>query len=220
MRGLPAVLTCYRGRVCLPQNDLAYVGFRLAALDTLCQMDICQGRWEEEDTPFGYLMEAPILAEADPAVQVDLLADAWRRHRDAAPYEASLLDAAVVYAAFETAGRVIGDQPELIRPWLKAGPRKVRRRIGPRAPGRLRAMFFEFWDDVDFLSLEDLQDLAPEHARAVRALMRLPEREMEEIEGVLARGRASPSVLTGLLGLLSEEEIRGFSGVLLPGGPS
>jgi hypothetical protein len=130
-------------------------------------MDICQGLDNEEDEQFGYLMEAPILAEATPAVQVDLLADVWRRHRDPGVHGASLLDAAVVYAAFWTAGRVIQDQPELIRPWLKGGPRKVRYKLGARAPGRLRDMFFEFWDDLDFLSLEELQDLTPEHARGV-----------------------------------------------------
>src|SRR5260370_28383478 len=104
------MLTCYGDEVQLPQNDLAYVGFRLAALDTLCQMDACQGFGDEEDDAFGYLAEAPILAEVAPAVQVDLLAGVWRRHRDSALHAASLLDAAVVYAVFRTAGRVIHDE--------------------------------------------------------------------------------------------------------------
>jgi len=36
------MLTCYSDQVRLPQNDAAYVGFRLAVLDTLCQMEMCQ----------------------------------------------------------------------------------------------------------------------------------------------------------------------------------
>jgi len=211
------MLTCYGDQVRLPQNDAAYVGFRLAALDTLCQMEMCQEFNDEDDGPFGYLSEVPILAEVAPAVQVDLLADVWRRHRAPELHEASLLDAAVVYAAFGTAGRVIYDEPDLIRPWLRAGPRKVRCRVGSRMPERLREMFFEFWDDIDFLSLEKLQDLAPEHAQAVRAVMQMPESDIEQIEDALARGRASPTVLDNLVGLLSEGEIRGYSRVLLPG---
>jgi hypothetical protein len=109
------MLTCYGDAVRLPQSDLAYVGFRLAALETLCQMDICQGLDDEDDVPFGYLVEVPFLAQVAPVVQVDLLADVWRRHRDATRHEASLLDAAVVYAAFRTAGRVISDEPKLAR---------------------------------------------------------------------------------------------------------
>src|SRR6516162_7627152 len=104
------MLTCYGDAVRLPQSDLAYVGFRLAALDTLCQMDICQGLDDEVDVSFGYLVEVPFLAPVAPVVQVDLLADVGRRHRDAALHEASLLDVAVAYAAFHTAGRVISDE--------------------------------------------------------------------------------------------------------------
>jgi hypothetical protein len=60
------MLTCHGDEVRLPQSDLAYVGFRLAVLDTLCQMDICQGLEDEEDVIFGYLMEVPFLAQVAP----------------------------------------------------------------------------------------------------------------------------------------------------------
>jgi len=210
------MLTCYGDKVRLPQNDLAYVGFRLAALETLCQLEISQEPEGDNDDPFGYLVEVPLLERVAPAVQVDLLADAWRRHCDTALHPASLLDAAVVYAAFATAGRVLGDEPELARLWLRAGPRQLRSRFGGRTSARLRDLFFEFWDDVDFLSLEELQDLAPEHARAVLKLMRLPASEVEQMEEALTRWRASPVVLSNLEGLLTPSEIRGFSRVLLP----
>jgi hypothetical protein len=117
------MLTCYNDEIRLPQNDLVYVGFRLSALETLCQMETCQE--PDDEDAFGYLAEVPFLAQVAPAVQVDLLADVWRRHRDAALHEASLLDAAVVFAAFRTAGRVISDELSLARSWLKAGPQRV-----------------------------------------------------------------------------------------------
>jgi hypothetical protein len=208
------MLTCYGDEVQLPQSDLAYIGFRLAALETLCQMDAYQ-EFDDEDESYGYLTEVPLLAEVAPPVQMDLLAGVWGRHREPALHEASLLDAAVVYAAFRIAGQMIHDQFDLVRRWLKDGPRKVRCRLGERTPDKLHDLFFGFWDDVDFLSLEALQDLAPGDAHAVRAVMGLPEEAVEEIEEALARGRASASVLANLAGLLSESEIRGFSRVLL-----
>ena len=216
------MLTCYGDEMRLPQNDLAYVGFRLAALETLCQMDASHGLGDEDDA-FGYLAEVPLLAEVTPAVQVDLLAGVWSRHRDSALHAASLLDAAVVYAAFRTAGRMIHDEYDLVRRWLNAGPRKVRCRLGEQTPQRLHDLFFDFWDDVDFLvdflSLEALQDLAPTDAHAVRDVMGLAEGDVEEMGQALARGRASSSVLTNLDGLLSESEIQGFSRVLIPESP-
>jgi hypothetical protein len=207
------MLTCYGDEVRLPQSDLAYIGFRLAALETLCQMDICQGL-DDEDVPFGYLVEVPFLDQVAPVVQVDLLADVWRRHRDAKRHEASLLDAAVMYAAFRTAGRVISDEPKLARSWLKAGPQQVRCKLASHTHQTLRDLFFEFWDDVDFLSLDELQDLTPEHAKAVRELMRLHDGAFEQMEEVLMRCRASPAILTNLEGLLPGAEIQG-SGRLL-----
>jgi hypothetical protein len=69
-------------------------------------------RPDDEDI-CGYLAEVPILEQAAPAVQVGLLADAWRRHQAPELHEASLLEAAVVYAAFCTAGRIVNDEFEL-----------------------------------------------------------------------------------------------------------
>src|SRR5207248_3195168 len=60
----------------LPQNDLAYLGFRLAALDMLCQLEISH---DSGDDISGYLAEVPVLEQAAPVLQVDLLAGAWRR---------------------------------------------------------------------------------------------------------------------------------------------
>jgi hypothetical protein len=210
------MLTCYGDEVHLPQNDLVYIAFRLAALETLCEMDIAQASGEEDnEPPSGFLVEVPLLAQVAPAVQVDLLADAWRRHQAAELHEATLLDAAVVYAAFRTAARILHDQPTLVRRWLKPGPRRVRCRLTGQTPEQLQEMFFEFWDDIDFLSVNALQDLSPEQAWSVREAMGLSEEDIEQMEAALSRGRASPAVLPNLAGLLSEEEIQGYSRVLL-----
>src|SRR6476620_6496279 len=206
------MLTCYGDEVHLPQNDLIYIAFRLAALETLCAMDVARASSEEDDEPpSGFLVEVPFLAQVALAVQVDLLADAWSRHQAAELHQATLLDAAVLYAACRTAGRIMHDEPTLVRKWLKPGPRRVRHRFTDRTPERLHELFFAFWDDIDFLSLSGLQDLAPEHARAVREVTGLADEDLQPMEEALARCRASPAVLAHLTGLLSAKEIQGFS---------
>ena len=67
----------------------------------------------------------PFLEQVPLPVQVDLLAETWARHRNPDLVEASLLNAAVVYAACETAGRLIHDMPEVAHAWLQCHPRKV-----------------------------------------------------------------------------------------------
>ena len=138
------MLTCYGDTVRLPQNDLAYVAFRLALQETLTDIELCRDLEEEPDFTAGYLSEVPFLEQVPLPVQVDLLADTWARHRQPDLIEASLLDAAVVYAACETAGRIIHDMPEVAAAWLQGGPRKVPPRIIKRASHRLEDLF----DDV------------------------------------------------------------------------
>jgi hypothetical protein len=209
------MLTCYDDEVRLPQNDLVYVAFRLAALETLCEMDIAQASGEEDDEQSsGFLVEVPLLAQVAPAVQVDLLADAWSRHQAAELHEATLLDAAVLYAACRTAARIINDEQTIARAWLKSGPRRIRCRFSDWTPERLQEMFFEFWDDIDFLSVSALQDLAPEHAQTVREVMGFLAEDIEQMEEALARYRESRAVLANREGLLTEKEIQGFSRVL------
>ena len=141
-------------------------------------------------------------------MQVDLLADTWARHRQPDLIEASLLDAAVVYAACKTAGRIIDDMPEVAVAWLQGGPRKVPARIIKRAPQRLEELFDAFWDDQDFLLIEELQDLPPDRAGQIKDILRLPDEVIEPMYAVLERWNLSPNVATNLAGLLTDAEIR------------
>jgi hypothetical protein len=104
--------------------------------------------------------------------------------------------------------------------WLKAGAWPVRCRLGSRTAERLHDLCFEFWDDEDFLSLSQLQDLTPAHARRVRELMRWSDETIQEMEEVLTRWRVSAAVLTNLEGLLTAREIQGYGRLLMqqPGG--
>ena len=201
------MLTCYGHTVRLPQNDLAYVAFRLALQETLTDIELQRELEDEPDLPTGYLSEVPFLEQVPLPVQVDLLADAWARHCKPDFIEASLLDAAVVYAVCETAGRVIDDMPEVAVAWLKEGPRKVPPRIFKRASHRLDELFEAFWDDRDFLLIEEFQDLSPDHARHLKEILRLPDEAIEPMYAALERWNVSPNVAANLAGLMTDAEI-------------
>ena len=152
------MLTCYGHEVRLPHSDLAYLAFRLAVEETLSDIELYRDLEEEPDYPAGYLSEVPFLEHVPLQVQVDLLAETWNRHRQTELIEASLLDAAIVYAACQTAARIIEDMPEVAAAYLRDGPRQLKTRILRRAAHRLEDMFDTFWDDDDFLLLDELQD--------------------------------------------------------------
>jgi hypothetical protein len=191
----------------MPQNDLAYLAFRLALQETLTDIELYRDLEEEPDVPTGYLSEVPFLEQVPLPVQVDLLAETWVKHHKPDLIEASLLDAAIVYAACETAGRIINDMPEVVVAWLKGGPRKVPPSIIKRASHRLEELFEDFWDDQDFLLIEQFQDLPPDHARQLKDMLRIPDEVIEPMYAALERWNVSANVAGNLVGLMTDAEI-------------
>ena len=201
------MLTCYGHTVRLRRSDLVYLAFRLAVEDTLSDIELQQDLDDGLDFPLGFLTEVPILEQVPLHVQVDLLAETWNRHRRNQLIEASLLDAAVVFAAFQTAKRIIHDVPEIVLPFLAEGPRNLDPQIIRRADRRLDTIFDDFWDDYDFLMIEEFQDLPPDQARAVKSLMNIPDEAIQPLYDALGRWHVSPNVGANLAGLLTEQEI-------------
>jgi len=191
-----------------------YLAFRLAVEDTLSDIELQRDLDDDLDFPLGFLTEVPILEQVPLHVQVDLLAETWNRHRQNQLIEASLLDAAVVFAAFQTAKRIIHDVPEIVRPFLAAGPRNLDRRIVRRADRRLDTIFDEFWDDYDFLMIEDFLDLPPDQAQAIKSLMNIPDEAIQPLYDALGRWHVSPNVGANLAGLLTDQEIADFMPLL------
>jgi hypothetical protein len=136
------------------------------------------------------------------------LADTWSKHYTPGPKGASLLDAAVVYAAFTTAGRLIDDMPDVAIAMLRLGPREPDPRIIKRASHRLSEMFEEFWDDRDFLIIDDWQDWPPERAQFVKDRLRLPDEVLEPMFEALGRWKVAPDIAQRLEGLMTETEIQ------------
>jgi hypothetical protein len=201
------MLTCYGNEIRLPQNDLAYLAFRLAVQDTLSDLELQQDLDDDLDCPLGFLSEVPFLHQVPLPVQVDLLAETWHRHCQSELIEASLLDAAIVYAACRTAARVIDDMPKVMAAYLDHAPRRVNTRLIRRATYRLADLFDDFWDDYDFLLIDDLQDLPPNEANAIKELMNIPDEWVQPMFDALERWHVSPDVAEHLAGLLTEEEI-------------
>lgn len=201
------MLTCYGHTARLPHSDLVYLAFRLAVEETLSDIELQQDLEEELDFPAGYLAEVPILEQVPLQVQVDLLAETWNRHQRTELIEASLLDAAVVYAAFCTAKRIIHEMPEVVMPFLAGGPRRSDPRIIRRAGPRLVEMFDAFWDDYDFLLISDFQDMSPERAQDIKSHMNIPDEAIQPLYDALGRWHASPDVGGNLAGLLTADEI-------------
>ena len=201
------MLTCYGHEIRLPHSDLAYLAFRLAMQETLSDSELFRDLEEDPDYPAGYLSEVPFLEQVPLQVQVDLLAETWHRHRQTELIEASLLDAAVVYAACQTAARIIEDMPEVAAAYLRDGPRQLKTRIFRRATHRLENMFDAFWDDDDFLLIDELQDLPPERSAEIRGRMQISDEDIQPLYDALARWHVAPNVAAHLQGLLTEAEI-------------
>jgi hypothetical protein len=195
------MLTCYG------HNDLAYLAFRLAVQETLSDIELFRDLEEEPDYPTGYLSEVPFLEHVPLHVQVDLLAETWNRHQQTELIEASLLDAAIVYAACQTAAWIIEDMPEVAAAYFRDGPRQLKTRILRRATHRLENMFDAFWDDDDFLLIDEWTDLPPDQVAAIKAVMRIPDEEIQSMYDALARWHVSPDVAANLQGLLTDAEI-------------
>lgn len=205
------VLCCYHNGAELPDTDLVYLAFRFAFDSTLAELEMLRDLSEDLENDLeddvGFLTEVPFLNAIPLPIQIDLLAEVWARLISPERHVAFLLDAAVLYAACETAGRVINEMPELAEAWLPGGPRQLNPRILKRAPVRLDDLFEEFWDDQDFLTLNDLQDFPPDQAKTVRSTLGLSEEAVAPLYEALARGRVSPELERNLAGLLTPEEI-------------
>lgn len=202
------MLICYGGRCRFPQSALAYAAFRLAACDTLTAIELSGEMGDDAQTDLGYLAQVPFLEQCPLPVQLDLLADVWNRHRRRQRFHASLLDAAVVYAACHTTARLGEYDPKWAAACLKSSPRTANPRVMRGASARLTALFDDFWDDYDFLLLEDMQDLAPDLADAIKLQLGLTEDCVRPLYEVLGRAYPSSKLAANLDGLLNADEIR------------
>lgn len=204
------MLTCY-GHTCrLPRGDLTYAAFRVAAVATLDELEWLNDDRDEDLTPgegFGFLAQVPLLESIDPIIQLDLLGEVWARQRPREPVEATLLDAAVVYAACQETEDLLRDEARLVRLYLREGPKSVRVKFNVDTAERFEALFDSFWDDLDFLTLGEWLDLPGDRAELLKRHMRMA--DDAPLFQALERGTVSEAFGRNLRGLLTSSEIEG-----------
>lgn len=200
---------------CLPDSDSAYIAFRLACRDTLERMLLMEQVGMLGEQAFGYLTEVPFLKHVPPQVQIDLLAETWRRHTSEDLVSGSLLDESVVYAVCETAVRLIAaDRPAAER-LLAGGPRKVK--LGPTtaAVQQVHALHLDLSNEGDFLLISQFQDIPPTEARILKAKFGVQESACDVMFDALGRWHASSEFPGNAAGLLTRSELQQAADLLV-----
>jgi hypothetical protein len=205
-------------RICddlLPQTDLTYFAFRVAFCDTLERFVLAEQARLGSEASFGYLTEVPFLRNVTPRVQLDLLLETWTKHYDQEQTAvANLLDEGVVYAACETAARLVKADRKAVRRFLRGGPRPLYPVLDEPMSDSLHALHVSLSNEGDFLLISQFQDLPPDEARTLKAKFRLDEAACEPLFEALGRWRVSPGFAGKAKGLLTPQEATKVASIL------
>ncbi|MEX0702138.1 MAG: hypothetical protein WD069_08585 [Planctomycetales bacterium] len=197
----------------LPRSLLSYIAFRIAFQDTLERVALAEQVGDRADG-FGYLTEVPFLQAVPPQVQLDLLAQTWGRHMATDPFAADLVDESVIYAACETAARLVEEQPIAVAWWLTGGPIQAPVPPGPLLAEGLRALHINLPSEGDFLLISQFEDLPPKEADRVKWKFGIDPARLECLFEVLARWRTSAEFVERLEGLFGLREIARIRSIL------
>ncbi|WP_437228266.1 hypothetical protein SH661x_000810 [Planctomicrobium sp. SH661] len=198
----------------LARTELAYIAFRLACLDTrerlelAIQLDLCPER------NFGFLTEVPFLKNVPAQVQLDLLMETWARHITPITQPANLLDESVVYAACETAARLIRSEPEVARRFLNRGPIQCSYVLDAKLADSLQQLHIHFAQEGLFLLLSQFQDIPPLEAVPLKRENGFSDGATDCLFDVLGRWYVSSRMLTRAQGLLTRVEIEQMGSLL------
>ena len=197
----------------LPNNVLSYLAFRVAFLETLERLALAR-QVGDEDEEFGFLTEVPFLSAVPPQVQLDLLAETWRKHSVPRRVSATLLDEAVVYAVCETAAHIAEDDPRLVERCMACGPRAGRFVADEYLSTALRNLHLSLPSEGDFLLISQFEDMPPSEARRLKQELRLDEERLQPLFDALGRWNISAGFLRNLRGLFSDREIARTAAIL------
>jgi hypothetical protein len=191
----------------VPQTNISYLAFRLAAFETFKLIEFAQQTGQEFRDPFGYLTEVPFLREVAPQVQLSLLAETWAKLTSAHPEHATLLDESVVYAVCETAARIMEQIPELFSSFTETGPVKFLNQPDKKLVRDLRTFHLELSNEGDFLLISQFQDLDPSEAANYKQQFRMSDDYLEPMFEVLGRWQISANIQQNFAGLFNEDEL-------------
>lgn len=192
----------------VPYSELSYIGFRLAYSDTCERLELAHQLDLGRERSFGYLSEVPFLRHVPVQVQLDLLLETWSRHLDSREWQATLVDESVLYAAFETAARMIRIEPTIASRFLARGPIPCAVSLNQSYAEALQKLHLQLVGEGRFLLFSRFQDLSPDMAEAAKRKHGIPPAAGECLFEVLSRWYVSRELETRSVGLLTEDETR------------
>lgn len=198
----------------LPRTELVYVAFRLACHDTRERLELAFQLELNPERNFGFLTEVPFLRNVPAQVQLDLLLETWSRHITPIPHPASLLDEAILYAACETAARMIRTEPEVARRFLHRGPVRCGCLLNNDSADALQRVHLSFAQEGLFLLLSQFQDIPPLEAVPLKQQQGLKSDDCECLFEVLGRWYISAEILAHSAGLLTRVEMEQLGSLL------
>jgi hypothetical protein len=141
----------------------------------------------------------PMLSGVPVLAQIDLLASVWARHNATRACQATLLDAALLFAACLEGAVVVKDFREVARVYLKEAPRQLDIRLDSWTMDRLVAMYRRWWPSFD-----------PGLGSALVGLEDYPPRLRRPLEVAGRDADLSPGLERRFAGLLTPAEMRRF----------
>lgn len=197
----------------VPADELLYIAFRLAFLDTMERMSLAQ-QLDVSDRCFGYLTQVPFLRNVHPGVQLEQLLYTWNRHAAAGLHRASLCDEAIIYSACETAALVVRTDRLTARRILQQGPRSCVVPCDSALADRLQQFHLQYVAQGHFLLLSQFLDLPPQEANRLKQEFGVEATEIDYLFDLLGRYRVSPLLAEWARGLLTTVELRNLLGQL------
>lgn len=191
----------------LPQTWLSYLAFRVSFLETLERMALANQLGTDPCESYGFLTEVPFLRSVPPHVQLDLLAATWCKHVSQQKVEASLVDESVVYAACETAARIVENDPEAAERFLKNGPLEAPVPVDRLLAAELRSLHLDLSNEGDFLLISQFEDMHPDEGTELKLQFQLDPQRLEAMFEVLGYWYISENFMLYLDGLLKDREI-------------
>ncbi len=191
----------------VPQVDLAYLAFRVAFFETLERIALADQVGLSGDRCFGFLTEVPFLRPVPPHVQLDFLLETWSRHIDLDRHQATLADESVIYAACETAARIVAVDPHTARRYMRHGPREVHHDFDPKLADTIQAFHVNLPNEGDFLLISQFQDMAPSDANPLKKKFGMSIPACDVMFEMLSRWHLSLEFAKNSAGLLTASEL-------------
>jgi hypothetical protein len=189
-----SVLVALESNATFPKDDLTTAGFLFAAREITAVYPDPEGT---DAPPGGLFRFVPLLSAIPYPIQLDLLGEVWTRHWLPRPFDATLLDAAVLYCVGQAYASIIPERREWARLWIDVCPPRPVVRLGRRTQHRLARAYRRWCPSFDPSGLRSVEQLQGESATLGGPLY-----------AALARTRLSRLFAFGLASFYFEAEVQ------------